>query len=308
MLPPNAIVRGALTWLRLLQNSSLSSSALILRADAHYADLTQGQYAAALELLKQIGALYTNVNSNSWVLSEEFKDAAVARTGQILFEKIIEHAAPAWLPDADILIPDPGEMPEDAAKLGNALGLQDQACFWSVRNVHRRIDLARRKLVGDAGELGLLQLLESNWPGSTEHVASIGDGYGFDIAFQHNQREWHLEVKSTTRRGRMTVYLSRNEYEVSLKDPYWRLIVVGLDANLQLKAFATLSPGHLAAAAPADRSAESKWQSASYDVARSALTNGLCLSEQPPGAVPASRQALCLSGGGSAWFDWMPAG
>lgn len=305
MLPPNAIVKAALRWLRLLRSSSLSSSALILRADTQYADLTQGQYSAALELLKQIGAL--DARSHSWVLAKKFRDAAASRTSPLLFERIVESVGPAWLPDADALIRDPGELPEDAAKLGQSLGLNEQACFWLVRNVHRRIDLVRRKLVGDAGELGLLQVLESNWPGSTDHVASIGDGYGFDITFQHDQIEWHLEVKSTTRRGRMTVYLSRNEYEVSLRDPHWRLIVVGLDADLKPRAFATLASGYLAAAAPADTSIGAKWQSASYDVPPLSLTNGLCLYEEGPGPGPASPPVLVMPKVESSWFDWMPA-
>lgn len=305
MLPPSAIVTGCQRWLRLLRTSSLAQASLILRTDSRYSDLTQSQYGSALELLKTIGAL--DDSSRNLALSEQFEAASDAQMGSILFERIIEHAAPAWLPDSDILIPDPGELPEDATKLAHALGLKDQQCFWAVRNVHRRIDLARRKLVGDAGELAVLHYLERRWPGTTVHVANIGDGYGFDIAFQHNQREWHLEIKSTTRRGRMTIYLSRNEYEVSRTDPYWRLIVVGLDADLQIKAIATLAPGYLENLAPIDTSVKTRWQSASYDVAGDMLMSGICLAEKPAESAAIVRIDHTPSVGTPSWFEWMPA-
>ncbi|WP_342114569.1 protein NO VEIN domain-containing protein [Pseudoduganella sp. OTU4001] len=199
-------------------------------------------------MLKSLGLL--NEGASTCCLGNQYRGLSAPQTSQILFEKIIEHASPAWLADSDILIPDASDIPEDAAKLGLALGLQEPQSFAAIRNVHQRVDLAKRKLIGDAGELALLNILEQLWPGTTVHVASLGDGYGYDIAFKHNRREWHLEVKSTTRRGRVTVHLSRNEYEVGISDPNWRLIVIGLDARLQLKAVATLSIGQIAALAP----------------------------------------------------------
>lgn len=294
MLPSNAVAKGCLRWLRVLRGSSLAQAWLILRTDPRYADLTQSQYGAALELLKSTGLLGG--------CAPALLRLPERQASQLLFEKIIEHAAPAWLPDFDLLVPDPSELPVDAAKLGSALGLQELQRYAAVRNVHSRADLAARKLVGDAGELALLRFLEEKAPGAAVHVASFGDGYGYDIAFQHNGREWHLEAKSTTRRGRLTVHLSRNEYEVSLTDPDWRLIVVGLDAGLQLKAVATLLPGQLAALAPADTSMRGRWQDAAFEIAGDGLAAGICLDR---GASARSLWAAPQCQGPR--FEWMPA-
>lgn len=64
--------------------------------------------------------------------------------------------------------------------------------------------------------------LERRWPGSTRHVALTDDGLGYDLAFSCRGRTLHLEVKTTGRRGRLVLYLSRHEHEVALLDPDWR--------------------------------------------------------------------------------------
>jgi hypothetical protein len=305
MLPSDAIIKGSLRWIRLLRTSStLSQAWLIVRTDSRYTDLTQSQYATALELLKNIGIF--EEYSGSSILAEQWQLLPVRQMSQLLFEKIIEYDAPAWLPDADILIPDPSELPDDALRLAHALNLHEHQSFGAVRNLQRRVDLAKRKLIGDAGELALLRCLEDNFPGSTIHVASLGDGYGYDIAFEHNQREWHLEVKSTTRRGRMTIYLSRHEYEVSCYDPAWLLIVVGLDSNLQLKAVGTIRAGYLASLAPVDVGMEARWQSVAYDVSGKHLTQGIYLPEGDHYKVVLPNHLVAPPQDQQAWFAWMP--
>ena len=222
-----------------------------------------------------------------------------------LFECVIRHVSPAWLRDADILVPASGEIPEDAAKLAAELGLQENEAFRAVRNAHTHVDLEKRQLIGGAGERALLAYLEANWPGSTIHVAALGDGFGYDIAFMQGGREWHLEVKSTTRRGRLNFFLSRNEYETGLADPSWRLVVAGLSADLKLMALATLLPGHLQPVAPIDVGPNSRWQSAMFEIGGSSFVKGICLSGSNSDTSEFHRY-LHAAGCHDSWFAWLP--
>jgi len=277
---------------------------LILRSHPEYADFTQGQYQAALELLKNTGALVNH--SQSWILAENFRSLPTAQVGQIIFENIIELSAPAWLPDSDLLLSDHNDLPEDAVSLATAFGLDDAKSFGAIQNVHTRIDLIRRKEIGDAGESELLKFLEKNWQGSTAHVASVSDWFGYDIAFQHGGSEWHFEVKSTTRRGRMNIYLSRNEFEKSRRDPMWRLIIAGLDQSLKLIAIATLRDGHLEMCAPSDCSSKAKWQSAAFEIAQDCLLRGICLDDRRPNQSTLSESLELTYGASETWFGWLP--
>lgn len=304
MLPSRPIIIGCLRWLDLLRTSSISQTSLILRSDPQFTDLTQGQYQLALELLKNLGALKNQLQS--WVLAEHYRVLPRAQIRNLLFEKIIESSAPAWLPDSDLLIPDPSDIPGDAATVACVLGLKELEAFRGIRNVHSRIDLAKRKQIGDAGELALLQFLEQYRPGSTVHVASLSDGFGYDIAFQHGDCEWHLEVKSTTRRGRMNIHVSRHEYEESTRDPNWRLIIIGLDRNLQMVAIATLRPGHLVALAPSDISSKARWQSAAFEIVENNLIRGLRLFDEIPHKAPLTGSLQLQTGCPETWFEWLP--
>ena len=120
------------------------------------------------------------------------------------------------------------------------LNLSDRMALSAIRHVHGRVDVSRRAELGSDGERGLIELLEQHWPGTTVHVSATDDGFGYDVLFRHSGVEWHLEVKTTLRRGRLVVYLSRHEYEVSVRDPHWRLIVVGLNEEKHACAIATV--------------------------------------------------------------------
>lgn len=306
MLPADAITRAAIRWLHILRTSSLAQAWSLIRADTRFTDLTQTQYASALEWLETLNLLIKK--SNHLELSSVVKVLPQLQANQLFFERILENSTPAWLQDADILIPDASELPQDAANLANTLGLTEQVAFTAVRHVHGRIDLAKRALIGSAGEQALINFLESRWPGSTFHVAQHNDGFGYDITFFHENTEWHLEVKSTTRRGRLIVHLSRHEYEVGLQDPNWRLIVLGLDDQMQIDALATVQHDRLVVRAPKDICAEAKWQSASYQFSSKDLQYGLsfveALSERSKLYVGpfAANESLFRS----RLFEWMP--
>jgi hypothetical protein len=280
MLPHSATVAAVLRWVRLLRASTVNDAARILRADSAYTDLTQTQYAVALDWLTARGLIVQH--GNTGMLGPGIAGLPEAETRQFLFECFIEFGSPLWLRDADVLIADPEDLPQDALQLALTLGLSEQLAFSTVRQLHGKIDLARRDLIGKAGELELVKRLEMEWPGSTNHVSLVSDGFGYDIAFVHLGRTWHLEVKSTTRRGRLGIYLSRNEYEVSRRDPCWRLVVVGLDSELQLQVVATLKSSAIWDRSPRDLLPDTNWQSASYQLKPGDLCKGLSLDAWEP--------------------------
>jgi hypothetical protein len=306
MFPAEAIVQAASRWLRLLRHSTLSQASSIIRADSAYTDLTQTQYGLGLDLLMDLD-LMNHAAPGGASLSSEIKELPGELRDQLLFERTLEIAAPNWLPDADLLVPDSDEVPQDAAALAHALKLTESAAFLSIRRVHGRIDLAERARVGLAGEIALIALLERRWPRSTTHVSAADDSFGYDIAFQHEERQWHLEVKSTTRRGRLRLYLSRHEHEVGLRDPHWRLVVLGLDDQLQLKVITTVRHGELLSRAPRDAFAEAKWQSASHELTANDLELGFSFLNVPDifedsSADPGRRTGAFEAGQGFAWM------
>lgn len=307
MLPPDNVVRAAVRWLRLLRASTVGQASSIIQADASYTDLTQTQYLSGLDWLRNLGLLSDQRHGVD--LPGAVKGLPEEQLSQLLFERILEKAAPAWLPDADLLVPDAGELPQDAASLAETLGLSERVAFVAVRHVHGRIDLAERARVGIAGERALVDLLERQWPGSTTHVALTDDGFGYDVLFRVSNVQWHLEVKSTTRRGRLVIHLSRHEHEVGLHDPNWRLVVVGLDDQLRLQGVATVEHSELFGRAPRDVCAETKWQSASHELTSKDLQRGFSFLDAPvfdlePTAdqVPANSSSYMLKA-----FTWMPS-
>lgn len=265
------------------------------------------QYSSGLELLKSLNLLTENT-SGVLVLSPVVSKLPVEHIGQVLLERLLEFSSPAWLRDADVLIRGADEIPDDAMETAEALSLGSKTTYSAIRTIHGRIDLEQRNAVGMAGEEALLQILEHRWPGSTTHVAKISDGFGYDILFRHEGQEWRLEVKSTTRKGRLVMFLSRNEYEVSLRDPYWQLVVVGLDPAMQLNAVATVKEGLFLRRSPADSSKDSRWQSVSHELSANDLQCGLSfLGTANPWGSPADRSLPGLPSQLNNQFSWMPS-
>jgi hypothetical protein len=278
MLPANAVSRAAGRWLRVLRTSTLNQAWSLIQADSSYTDLTITQYASALDWLASADFL---VHGQSGLeLATAAKALPDTQLDQLLFERSVERAAPAWLPDSDLLIPDESELPQDAAALADTLGISNQLALLAIRRIHGRIDLALRNRIGLTGERALIGVLENRWPGSTSHVSQFDDGFGYDIAFRHKAIEWHLEVKTTTRRGRLVIYLSRHEHEVGLRDPHWRLIVVGLDTQQLLRTLATAKFAEIAARAPRDCGNDAKWQTASHHLTMNDLQDGLSFLDE----------------------------
>ncbi|MFF0671674.1 protein NO VEIN domain-containing protein [Streptomyces tendae] len=128
------------------------------------------------------------------------------------------------------------------------------------------MDTAERSRIGSAGELALLELLTGSAQGRVEHVAAWSDGHGYDIFVDARQGHAHLEVKTTVRTGRLTIYISRHEYETMLRDPAWELVTVRLNRQLKLMAVAAVPRAWIAANVPSDRTALGRWESCRFDI------------------------------------------
>lgn len=134
MLPADGIVRAAQRWLRLLERSTFPQAAALVRSDPAYTDLSQTQYASALEWLRAVGFIAETEHGPVLAPAAQRLDAAGAN--RLIFARALEQAAPPWLPDADTLVPDADELPADAANLAEVLGLTADEAFLSVRQVH----------------------------------------------------------------------------------------------------------------------------------------------------------------------------
>ncbi|MEU4572556.1 DUF3883 domain-containing protein [Nonomuraea sp. NPDC023979] len=222
-----------------------------------YSDITPTQYAGALDWLQACG-----------LVTEEGRVAGPPGPRSVM-EAALRDAL--WLPDADLLVPGLVELPEDALRASQVLGLEPEDALAAVRHAWGKVDTETRSRVGSAGEQALVELLRAATDVPVHHVAAISDGYGYDIAVG----DVHIEVKSTTRRGRLTIYLSRNEYETMRRDPAWVLTLVRLDRELRPVSVATVDNGWIETAVPTDRSERGRWEAARFDVPGEAIRSGL---------------------------------
>jgi hypothetical protein len=275
VLPPDGVVRAAERWLSLLDRSTVVQAAALIRADVAYTDLSPTQYSTAFEWLRGIGLLEEGPHGTT--LHSGVRGLPGIQARQVLFQRALEVASPAWLRDADLLIPDATELPQDAMSLAESLRIDSGTALLAIRQVHGKIDLEARARVGLAGERALLDYLENLWPGSTRHVALESDGFGYDVVLNVDGGPWHLEVKTTTRRGRLIVYVSRHEYEVSRVDPAWRLVLVGLDQNDNMTTLGTVDFELVYGRLPRDVASGARWESVRIELRQDELRAGLDL-------------------------------
>ena len=305
MLPPEGILKGAVRWLHLLRTSTVEQALRIIAADSQYTDLTQTQYASSLDWIESLQIL--EFGEGTGRLAPRLQLLPEDQLLELLFLRAVAHESPAWLRDADLLVHTSTELPHDVLELASTLGVAEDAAFRSVTRLHGHVDTKERERVGRAGEAALVTLLEACWPGSTTHVSMIDDSFGYDILFRSGRSEWHLEVKATTRRGRLVIHLSRNEHEVSLRDPRWRLVVVGIDDFSRLQAIVTVPTSSIVRRAPRDEVAESRWDSVSHDLRPDDLQGGLPFLPLLPAMTDELLLALVKSGGVQRFgFAWMP--
>lgn len=261
-LPPEPILLAAKRWLEVLPLSGgVPRARAILTTVTSYNDLTPTQYATAFTWLSDLGLL-ANVGS------------PVPAANQVL-SAVLERAAPAWVRDADDLVQSPDELPSDIVSAGSKLGLDEDAVFGQVVSSWGKVDTAIRERVGAAGEAGLVELLRNTPDSRVDHVAMWSDGFGYDIAFAQGVLAGHLEVKSTTRLGRFTAYLSRNEFNVMVRDDRWTLVTVRLSPGLEIIGVGSVAKEWIVANVPRDFGPFGGWASCKLEVPRIAIESGL---------------------------------
>jgi hypothetical protein len=295
-LPPDAILVGAARWLHELRDNNRQHAFEILRTTPAYAGITPTQYAAAFDWLKTTGLL------------ENYAHHQVPEhlVRQMILGAAIQIARPAWLPDADLLIRTSEDLPDDVYAAAAALEVTGPECLSVIGMCRRRIDLESRARLGRAGEVALVRLLERYTDGAVTHVADIADSFGYDIHWADRDHQFAFEVKTTSRKGRLTIYLTRHEYEVSRVDPRWTLIVVHLNETDEITALATVPTPWVHSHVPADTTGESRWESASLSPPTAVLRPG---APTPAGGSGSGLPVQLLVSGtmdGPTAPAWMP--
>lgn len=252
-LPPEPILLAAKRWLDLLPSSGgLARAQALVTSHADYNDLTPTQYGTALTWIRDTG-LIESVGSRTPVALRIL--GALFECGEL-----------PWVRDADQLVREPSELPTDVLNAGAALGLDANVIYGQLQSSWGKVDTAARERVGAAGEAALVELLQSRTNATVEQVSAWSDGYGYDISVSGDGITAHLEVKSTTRRGRLVVYLSRNEFDVLLRDENWSLVVVQLDSHLVTIGTGTVPSAWIIEHAPRDIDMSGKWASCKFEV------------------------------------------
>ncbi|MEV6718747.1 DUF3883 domain-containing protein [Lentzea sp. NPDC051208] len=260
-IPSDRILRAAVRWLELLPHSAPARCRALFATHTGYSDITPAQYELAYVWLRESGLLRP---------SESSRPAALR-----VFSAAISRSAAAWFADADILIREPSEVPEDALRAADLLGFSAAEAHGEIIALWGKVDLERRQQVGAAGELALVELLNGCVPDRVDHVAAASDGYGYDIAVRTNPLALHLEVKSTLRRGRLTLHLSRHEFETMRRDSQWSLVAVRLTPELIPASIATVPRNWISANAPMDRTSSGLWESCRLEVPPEVLKPGI---------------------------------
>lgn len=306
MIPAEGVIIAAARWLDLLGRSTESQASILIRSNSRYADLTPTQYSTALDWLRSLA--WTNLADDSLGRSQTLERMTSQGRREYLLASLLEAADPPWLENADVLVYSSDDLPQDIERWSDLLELPSSSGFRVVRRISGKIDLARRAQVGNAGEIALCMLLEARWPGAITHVAETDDGFGYDVSASIQEIEWHLEVKSTTRRGRLSFFLSRHEFETGLADKYWKLLVVGLDDGLEASCVAEVDKSALTKFAPTDQAMSASWASARYDLEEGHLSPGLAFL--PWDETDMKTHRLLAQGGRSHGpnFSWMPTG
>lgn len=224
----------------------------LLTSHASYNDLTPTQYATALTWIRDTG-LIESVGSGIPVPLR-------------ILGALFERGELPWVRDADQLVREASELPTDVLNAGAALGLDANAIYGQLLSSWGKVDTAERERVGAAGELALVHLLGSRTDAEVEQVSAWSDGHGYDIEVVGDGVAAHLEVKSTTRRGRMAVYLSRNEFDVMLRDESWSLVLVRLDSELAVTGTGAVPNQWIVEHAPQDVDVSGRWASCKLEI------------------------------------------
>jgi hypothetical protein len=260
-VPPDSILQAAVRWVEKLPANGRARCRSLFTTHPEYSDISPTQYDAAYRWLEEAGLLHDS-------------DDALP-VGQQIFRAVLLAGSAPWFPDADLHVREPAELPIDAVRAAAALGLSELEAYQEIHAVWGKVDAAERSRIGAAGEAALVRLLSSSTAAAIEHVAAHSDGYGYDIAVLAGRRSLHIEAKATTRRNRLTFFLSRREYEVMQYDPLWQLVVLRLTEELAINAVGSVASNWIEAQVPDDRGLHGRWESCRIDVPPEQVVDGI---------------------------------
>jgi hypothetical protein len=268
-MPPKYILVGARRWLQLLQTSSTASAMAIFMSQPEFADLTASNYRESHEWLESHG-----------LLSEvsEF----VGQLDPRAFVAALKDESLTWLRDGLAGIPSPDFLPEPVLAAAEQLGLERTVAWQVALDLGRKVDLERQSRIGSLGETAVVRHVES-LSMTAEHLSLRSDALGWDIRVVSDDAEGHLEVKSTTSLSQLRVFLSRNEYEVSRRDPMWGLTIALINETGVLLRIAHVPTEIIHELVPTDKGAVGRWQSCALHLTGIHLRRGLPAQISMPG-------------------------
>lgn len=260
-IPPNSVLVASARWLLLLESDTLERSRALLHSIKEFRDLTPTQYEVALNwlidhsIIDKFGELRFHGNRD-----------------EMLFEVAIKEAI--WFDDGTQLLNQDYDLPLDAEAAAQCLGIALDRAHEIVWTSWVKFDASERQRIGLEGELLLFKLLEKQAGVSVSHVSLKTDILGYDIVARYDDKRFNLEVKSTTKTNRVCFFLSRNEFDVSLRDKNWRLVIVLLKLG-RISGLFEVSKSLINSRVPKDVHGKSKWQSVLIEVESDSLLRPL---------------------------------
>lgn len=271
MVFPTRTLQAAGRWLSLLRTGPYSQAKSFIWNDAGYADLSRDQYDRGFKLLTDLGVYDPGVG-----LRKDLRGISAVQLSLALAVEVVSAEAPPWIADAVIedAVIDP---PAEVLWVASALELDVSYASEVARRAFGKVDLESRAVVGAAGESALASLLLQSGAEMVEQVSAYDDGAGYDLRVSVDGVLYHLEVKSTTKKRSLRVFLSRNEFEVFTRDPSWNLVVVGLDDEKGVAALASVKREVVMSSVPLDNTVVGRWSSCQLILSNTHLTRGLQL-------------------------------
>ncbi|MBE1532976.1 hypothetical protein H4W34_002809 [Actinomadura algeriensis] len=244
-----------------LPANGLARCRALFTTHPEYSDISPTQYDAAYRWLDECGLLHDSEDALS--------------DGRRVFRAALLAGDVHWFLDADLYVRKPAELPIDAGRAAAILGLSELQAYQEVHAVRGKVDAVERSRIGTAGETALAELLSSSTAAKIEHVAAHSDGYGYDIAVHAGLRSLYIETKATTRRNRLTIFLSRREYEEMQHNPLWQLVVLRLTDELTINAIGSVASSWIETQIPDDRGPYGRWESCRIDVPAEQAASGI---------------------------------
>jgi len=232
----------------------------MLQSVESYRDLTPSQYDEGYRWLRENNFLSTE---GRVTCSDDY--------GEAILKEAMKSAL--WFENADTIFDRIDDLPADIDLAAGSLDLSSDRAAELIRVEWYIFDAAKRKEIGLLGEKLLVSYLQEIPGAEVEQVSLVSDAFGYDISLKIQSKNYHLEVKSTTKINTCQFYLSRNEWLVSKIDPNWHLIYVTINGD-EIMNLHEVPRALIYDLAPTNQNPQSRWESARFELSRSELLYG----------------------------------